>query len=309
MGVQIVDNLLGDIADGAHRDDDAVGVGRAVVVEQLVVGAELGVDLVHVLLDNGGQGLIVLVAGLAVLEEDIAVFVAAAHVGMLGVERMLAELGHGIHIAHVLQVLVIPDSDLLDLMAGTEAVEEVDEGNLALQRGQMRHGGEVHDLLHVALAQHGKAGLAAGHDVGVVAEDVQRLRGHGTGGDMEHGGQLLSRDLVHVGDHQQQTLGRGVRRGQGAGTQGAVNRTGRAGLGLHLHHLDLGAEDVLQAVGAPLVDEVGHRGRRRDGIDSGNLGKRIRNMRRGVVAIHGFHFSYNHKCASLHESVLNGNCG
>ena len=45
------------------------------------------------------------------------------------------------------------------------------------------------------------------------------------------------------------------------------------------------------------------------GVDSGNLGKRIRNMRRGVVAIHGFHFSYNHKCASLHESVLNGNCG
>ena len=36
-------------------------------------------------------------------------------------------------------------------------------------------------------AQHGKAGLAAGHDVGVVAEDVQRVGGHGTGGHVEHG--------------------------------------------------------------------------------------------------------------------------
>ena len=177
---------------------------------------------------------------------------------MLGVQGVLAELVHGIHVAHVLQVLVVPDGDLLDLVAGTEAVEEVDEGHLALDGGQMGHGGQVHDLLHVALAQHGKAGLAAGHDVGVVAEDVQRLGGHGTGGHMEHGGQLLSRDLVHVGDHQQQALGGGVGGGQGAGAQRAVNRTGRAGLGLHLHHLDLGAEDVLQAVGGPLVHKVGH---------------------------------------------------
>ena len=39
----------------------------------------------------------------------------------------------------------------------------------------MCHGGEVHDFLHVALAQHGETGLAAGHDVGVIAEDVQRV--------------------------------------------------------------------------------------------------------------------------------------
>ena len=172
MGVQVVDDLLGHVADGAHGHDDAVSVGGAVVVEQLVVGAQLGVDLVHVLLHHGGQGGVVAVAGLAVLEEDVAVLVAAAHMGMLGVQGVAAELGHGVHVAHILQVLVVPDSDLLDLVGGAEAVEEVDEGDLALQRGQMGHGGQIHDLLDVALAQHGEAGLAAGHDVGVVAEDV-----------------------------------------------------------------------------------------------------------------------------------------
>ena len=130
---------------------------------------------------------------------------------MLGIQGVLTELLHGVHVAHILQILVIPHGDLLDLVAGAEAVEEVDEGNLALQSGQMGHGRQIHDLLDVALAQHGKAGLAAGHHVGVVAEDVQRLGGHGTGGDMEHGGQLLGCDLVHVGDHQQQALGSGSR--------------------------------------------------------------------------------------------------
>ena len=69
VGVEVVDDLLGHVADGAHRDDDAVGVGRAVVVEELVVGAELLVDLAHVLLHDFGESVVVLVAGLAVLEE------------------------------------------------------------------------------------------------------------------------------------------------------------------------------------------------------------------------------------------------
>lgn len=63
---------------------------------------------------------------------------------------------------------------------------------------------------------------------------------------MEHAGQLLSRDLVHIGDHQQQALGRGVRGGQGTGAQRAVDSTGGTGLGLHLDDLDLGAEDVFR---------------------------------------------------------------
>ena len=90
-----------------------------------------------------------------------------------------------------------------------------------------------------------KAGLAAGHHVGVVAEDVQGLGGHGTGGHMEDAGQQLAGDLVHVGDHQQQALGGGIGGGQSARGQRAVNGTGGAGLRLHLDHLHGGAEDVL----------------------------------------------------------------
>ena len=76
---------------GAHGDDNPVGVGCAIIVEELVVGAQLGVDLAHVLLHDLGEGVIVLVGGLAVLEEDVAVLVGAAHHGALGVEGALAE--------------------------------------------------------------------------------------------------------------------------------------------------------------------------------------------------------------------------
>ena len=75
--VHVVDNFLSNVVDGAHRNNDAVSVGGAVVVEQLVVRAEFLIDLAHVLFDNCGQFVIVPVAGLAVLEEDITVFRAA----------------------------------------------------------------------------------------------------------------------------------------------------------------------------------------------------------------------------------------
>ena len=77
---------------------------------------------------------------------------------------------------------------------------------------------------------------------------------------MEYRGKQLAGDLVHVRDHQQQTLGSGIGGGQSTGTQRAVHSTGCARFGLHLNNLYPAAENVLQAVGRPLVDPVRHRG-------------------------------------------------
>ena len=227
----------------------------------------------------------------------------AAHGGMLRVQSAGTEGGHGVHVHHFGQVLVVPDGHLLDLVGGAEAVEEVDEGHLAADRGQMGHRGQVHDLLHVALGQHGEAGLAAGHDVGVVAEDVQRVGGDRTGGDVEDGGQLLSRDLVHIGDHQQQALAGGVGAGESARAQGAVDRASGTGLGLHLDHLHLGAEDVLQTVGGPLVHQVGHGAGRGDGVDRRDFTECVRYVSRGIVAVHGLELSC-HKFFAPPEYLL-----
>ncbi len=287
MGVEVVDDLLEHVAEGAHADDHAVGVGSAVVVEQAVVGAELLVDLAHVLLDDGGKRVVGGVAGLTVLEEDIAVLVGAAGVRVLGVERVVAELLDGVHVEHVLEVLEVPHGDLLDLVAGAEAVEEVQERHLALDGGEVSDRREVHDLLDAALGEHGEAGLAAGHDVGVVAEDVERVGGNAAGRDVEHARELLAGDLVHVRDHEQQALGRRVGRRKGAGAKRAVNGTGGAGLGLHLDHVHRRAEDVLDTLGGPLVNVVCHRAGRRNRVDARYLGVGIRDPSSSLVAVHG----------------------
>ena len=79
-----------------------------------------------------------------------------------------------------------------------------------------------------------EAGLPAGHHVGVVAEDRERVRGQRPRRDVHAERRQLAGDLVHVGDHQQQALRRGERRRQRAGLQRAVHRARRAALRLHL---------------------------------------------------------------------------
>ena len=298
LGVQVVDNFLGHVANAAHGNNHALGVGSAVVVEQVVIGAQLFVDLLHVLFNDCGQLVVSLVAGLAVLEEDVAIFMAAAHCGMLGVQSMGAEVANGVEVAHLGQVVVIPHGDLLHLMRSAEAVEEVEERNAALDGGKVGDGGKVHDLLHVALGEHGEAGLAAGHNVGVVAEDVQRVGRNGTGAHMENARQHFGRDFVHVRNHEEQALRSSVGRGERARCQRTVHGTGGAAFGLHLAYLHASAEDVLHALRRPLVNKVGHGARRGDGVNARHLGERVRHPCGGVVAVHGFELS-RHRLSPL----------
>ena len=199
---------------------------------------------------------------------------------------MVTEGLDGVHVHHVLEVIEVPGGDLLNLVRGTETVEEVQERHLALDGSQVGDGREVHDLLDVALCQHGEAGLAAGHDVGVVTEDVEGLGGNRTGGHVEDAGELLRGNLVHVRDHEEQALRGGVGGGKRTSAQRAVDGAGSTSLRLHLDDLDGRAEDVLHALSCPLVNMVGHGAGRRDRVDARHLREGVRDPRGGLVTVH-----------------------
>ena len=214
---------------------------------------------------------------------------------MLGVQSAGTESLNGVHVDHLGQVGVIPNSDLLDLVGGTETIEEVDEGDTAFDGGQVGNSAQVHNFLHVGFSQHGETGLAAGVNVGMVTEDVQSLGSHSTGRDMEHGGEQLASDLVHVGDHQQQTLGCGVGGGQSTGGQRAMNGTCSTGFRLHLNDLNGIAEDVQTTGSGPLVHIVSHGAGGGDGVDASYFGKCVANVGGSSIAVHSLEFSCQNK--------------
>ena len=126
----------------------------------------------------------------------------------------------------------------------------------------------------------------------MIAEDGQGVIGQSPGGNVEHAGQQLAGDLIHVGDHQQQALGSGKGGGQRAALKGAVYRAGGAGFRLHFRDLYLLAEQVQPTVCSPVVCNLRHGGGRGDGIDRRYVGKCIRNVRSCGVTIDGQGFCH-----------------
>ena len=275
---QVVHHFHHGLTDRTHCDNDAFGIGSAVVVEELVVSAGERVNAVHLLLHNLGQGIVGGVAGLTGLEEGIRILQSGADGRVLRVQRVILEALHSVPVEQLAQILIVQDFDLLELMGGAEPVKEVLEWDGTLDCGKMGYRGHVHTFLYTGGCQLGKASLAAGHHVALIAENGDRVGSDGAGRDMHDTRQHGARNTEHWRDHQHQALRCGESGGQGPCLQRTVHGTAGACLALELHQLYRLAEQVFLPVGSPVVNMVCHGTRRCDRIDRRDLGKRIRDV-------------------------------
>ncbi len=269
----------------AHHDHDALGVGRARVVDEVVAATGLGRQLVHDLLHDAGHRQVERVGRLPRLEEGVGVLGRAADDRGVRVEatRPVREdilvADEGAH--HI----VVEDRDLVDLVGGPEAVEEVEERQPGPQGGGVAHQGEVVGLLHRACREHRPAGGPGVHDVAVIAEDREGVGRDRPGRDVDDRRRQLAGDLEHVGDHQQEALRRRERRAQGALLEGAVHRARGTSLRLQLHDVRYAAPQVRPPGRRPVVGVLRHRGGGRDRVDRDDLAQGIRHPRSGLVAV------------------------
>ena len=130
---QVVDGLLDRIADRTHGNDHVLSVLCSVVVEQFVICSDLRINFVHVVLNDSRHCIVVRVACLSCLEEDIRVLSGTSLARMVRVQRVCTERIDGIHIYQIFQIFVIPCLNLLDLVGCTESVEEVNERKFSFQ--------------------------------------------------------------------------------------------------------------------------------------------------------------------------------
>jgi len=200
---EVVDGLADGLGHRAHGDDDAVGILCAVIVKQAVLATSDFADFVHVVLDDGGHSGVVVVARLAVLEEDVGVLGGATGNGLVGIHGAVAESCQCVLVDEGSEVVLLKRLDLLNLVRSAETVEEVDKGHATLDGAEVSDGSEVHHLLYRALAKHCEARLTGSHHVLMVAEDTQRVRSQGTRRNMEDAGEEFASNLVHVRNHEE----------------------------------------------------------------------------------------------------------
>jgi len=290
LAVQVADRFFDGFATGTHRKDDLVGIRGSDIVEEVVAAAGGFSDLVHVFLNDARKSVVLLVGGLAALEVDVRIL--GGHLGIRGVgtQRAVAEALDILHIDHRLHVREVEQLDLLELVRGAEAVEEGEERNFALQRRQVGDEREVVGLLDRRGGSHRVTGGAAAHHVGVIAEDRQRLGRERAGRNMKDRREHLTGDLVHVRDHEEQSLAGCVGGGQRTGRKRTVYRARRTGLGLHFRYFEFLAEHVLEPLARPDVGILAHRRRGSDRVDRRHFAERVSYVRRRVIPVDGLHF-------------------
>ncbi len=289
---QVVDGLLDGLGHGTHRDDDVLGLLVTVIGERTIFAAGELADLAHVAGNDVRNGIIELVAGLDTLEIDVAILGGTAGDRSVRIQGAGTEILQGLGADHSLEGLLVEGLDFLDFVRGAETVEEMQERNRRLNGGQVCDGGHVLSLLDGAGSQQGETGLAAGHHILVITEDGQGVRCQGTGRYMENGREHFTGNLIHVRNHQQETLRCGISGGEHAGLERSVDRSRGTGLALHLSHFDEFSPKVLFPMGGPLVDVLGHRGRGRDWIDGSVLAEKISDVCNRSVAITGDEFFF-----------------
>ena len=115
-------------------------VRRAVVREGVIAAPRELLDLLHVALDDVGDVLVEGLRGLLGLEEDVRVLRRPLLEGVLGPHGPRAEHVDGVVVHQPGEVVVVERVDLLDLVGGAEAVEEVQEGNARPEGREVRDG-------------------------------------------------------------------------------------------------------------------------------------------------------------------------
>ena len=206
----------------SHQHDDAVGRGVADVFEQAVAASRPGGERLHRALDDFWTRVVKAVRRFPRLEEHVGILGGAAEDGAIRCQAAVAVGKDPAFRDQRAEVIVAERVDLRDFVRRAKAVEKVQEGDARLERRRVRHRGHVVGLLDGVRAQECKPRLAAGHHVGVIAEDRQRMRRQRARGHVHRERRELARDLVHVGDHQEQPL-RGRERGrERPGLQGGV---------------------------------------------------------------------------------------
>ncbi len=124
----------------------------------------------------------------------------------------------------------------------------------------VRDGRQIHDFLHRTRGDKPEAGGSNRHDIGMIAEYRQGVSRHGSRGDMKNGRGQFPGDFKHVGDHQQEALGGGESRRQGAGRSGSMDGAGGAAFRLHFDHVGEGSPDIYFSLRRHGVGDLAHVG-------------------------------------------------
>ncbi|OQB33669.1 MAG: hypothetical protein BWY09_02749 [Candidatus Hydrogenedentes bacterium ADurb.Bin179] len=175
----------------------------------MIFAADDSGELVHDFLHDFRTGIVIRIACLAGGEENVRI--------LGGTPDNRAVGGHGALAVGKYQFIVYHRTDIFReqhlyavyFVGRAEPVKEVHKRNARLQRRRMGDERHVMGFLNGVGTQHAKSRAARRHDVAMVAKNREGMCRHRARGNVKHRRRQFPGNFEHVGQHQQQALGRG----------------------------------------------------------------------------------------------------
>ena len=278
-------SFISHIATGAHEHDDLFSIGCTDILEGMICTTGDLLNFAHGLFDDGRNCIVVSIGSFTALEIDIRVLSSTGLMRMFRIQSTITEFLDLIPWHDLAEFIIVRKGYFLDFMAGTETIEEMQERYRALQCCNVCHNCHISSFLDRAGCQHRETGLTACHNVTVITENGQSMISQSTCADVEYAGHQLASDLIHVRDHQKQSLRSSKRGGQSTCCQRTMNCACSTSFRLHFGYLYGLSEKVQCVMRSTLISSFRHRGGRSDRINSGHITKSISDMADGSIAI------------------------
>ncbi|GFI58930.1 hypothetical protein IMSAG025_02394 [Muribaculaceae bacterium] len=112
----MVDCLFDTLCHTAHCDNHTVSLGISVIIEKSIVATGYLVNLFYVVLYDFGYRVVIGIACLAVLEEDIGILCHTSRHRLVGVEGALTELCKCLAVKKRGEILFAESLDFLNLV-------------------------------------------------------------------------------------------------------------------------------------------------------------------------------------------------
>ena len=201
-----VNSLTSGLCSRPHKDDNVFSILCTIVVKEVIfTTGNLG-NLTQILLNDSRNAVIVLVRSLTMREESLWVFSCTTCYRTLRSECAITEALDKLRINERTNVFHIHFFYLMVFMRSTETIEEIDERNRCFKCCQVRNCRKIHYFLNRTRTEHSESCLSTGHYILVITEDTKRMRCQCTSRNVEYAWKQFTGNLVHIRNHQQQTL-------------------------------------------------------------------------------------------------------
>ena len=125
---EIINNFSGSLSDRAHRNDDLGGFAISVVDKRSIGSASRIGNLLEVFRSDIDNAVLVEVLSFTTLESDIVILSATSGDSMsVRVQSSSLEVLDGIHIENGFPEIIVDEFDILNLVRGSETIEEVND--------------------------------------------------------------------------------------------------------------------------------------------------------------------------------------